>query len=76
MYGKVNFTCVLAIVLKLGTHEWGGGGGDQLLSLELSEIVLFLLHLTYGRGRPVSTQLLSTSFWVSLPLSKDSLSGR
>ena len=34
-----------------------GGLGDQHSSLELIEIDLFLLHLTCGRGRPVSAQL-------------------
>ena len=31
--------------------------GNQLLSLEFSEIDLFLFRLTCGRGRPVSAQL-------------------
>ena len=30
--------------------------GDQLLSLEFSEIDLFLPHLTCGHGRPVSAK--------------------
>ena len=43
---------------------WGGGGGigDQLLSLVFSEIDLFLLHLTCGRGGPVSAQLDQSSY--------------
>ena len=41
--------------------------GDQLLSLELIEIGLFL-HMTSGRGRPVSAQLrvLATKIYYTL----------
>ena len=47
MTTQITFQC---------SGEGGGGGlGDQLLSLELSEIDIFLLHLTCGR--PVSAQL-------------------
>ena len=33
-----------------------GGGGNQLLALEFSEIDLFLLHLTCGGGHTVPAQ--------------------
>ena len=48
---------------------WGGGEGYQLLSLEFSEIDLFFLHLTCGRGRPVSAQL-RVSYQIVHPQSK------
>ena len=67
-------------LLNMGNH-WLG---DQLLSLDFSEINTFLLQLTCCRGRPVSAQLRVSlqnitpsiqkftswieSFWVLIPI--------